>query len=328
MTFLHPEAMWLALILVPLNIILYRWYKHGAGDLKQAAGKWRRGRYENIFIVKWFFQSLFYNVFVLLIVLALSGVSWGQQPITEERRGLDITFCIDISRSMLAGDVDPSRLERTAQVIRVLMENIRDARFNVVLFKGNAVQVIPFTEDTYTIESFLDTISPSAITASGTNIEAGIRLSAETLRETPERNQYILLFSDGENIGSQKARVIRYSEELNIPIFAIAAGTSEGSEIQLADGSYVVNTQGERVVSRTDIDFLRNIADASEGRLFSLSDSQLITEILSSISGMDGETVQGIRLEETPRYRIFVLFGLFCLLIVLGVRVYRWKDTF
>jgi Ca-activated chloride channel family protein len=143
------------------------------------------------------------------------------------------------------------------------------------------------------------------------------------------RFRAVVLFSDGEAQSGNANAAAQRARELNIPIFTVVTGTADGATIPLANGGVVHDRNGKVVVTRADPRLMRNIARASGGRSFSLSDPAVFSALLSSIQKLAGlRSSEGFRLVDIPRYAIFLGLALFFLFLSLGVRVVKWKDVF
>ena len=329
MTVAEPRAFWLLLVLGPIVLVQWRELVRGRHDLKLLYGQWQHHEVMNLFVVKWFVSSLFFDAAVFFLVFAAAGFSWGQAPIEEDRRGLDIAIATDISRSMLAADISPSRLDRSRDVMRALLQEFPAARFSATMFKGHAVTAIPLTADTVALEGFIDALHPNMFSATGTNIEAGVRAAYRSFFPGSSRHRVIVLFTDGESLDGVPIRAARDAAASGVPIFVVAAGTEAGAPIILADGSQVRDERNAVVVTRLDLDVVSQVAAASGGAMIRLQDgdafSRLVTEIRSHEAVM---TSEGFRLVPVERFRFFLFPALFCLFCYSAIRVIRWKELF
>ncbi len=325
----NPGGLWYLLILIPMVILLWRRYFSGARDIKALGGAWRSQRLLNVYLVKSFFSGLTFVLFCVFTILALSGISWGRYPVSERYLGSDVALTIDISRSMLAEDVYPSRLARTAGVIEGLLDRAKRSRFSVVVFKGIGVQVIPLTEDTSVISSFLQSMGPGVLSSPGTDIEKGVDAALESLSLRDGNKKMILLFTDGGALSGVAEAAARRAAARSIPIYAIAAGSAAGAPIPLGGGRYVTHRDGERVITRVNDPLLERIASTSGGKLLPLDDPLLLTKLTAIVNrpGGGGGSVE-FRFEPRDQYRSFLVLALLCLALFVGVRVVRWRDTF
>lgn len=325
----YPAGLWFLLILIPVALLLWSRYRSGSRDLRALAGAWRSERLLNVYLVKSFFSGLVFLLFCLSTVLALAGISWGRYPVAERYFGSDVALVIDVSRSMLAEDVYPSRLARSAGVIQALVDQERGDRFSVVVFKGTAVQVIPLTEDTDVITSYLQSIAPGVLSSPGTDIERGIDVALDSLRLKDGNKKMILLFTDGGALSGNAEAAARRAAQLSVPVTAIAAGGSAGVPIPLGDGRYVLDSSGNRVLTRVNDALLERVASISGGRLLSLESPSLLSR-LSTIVNQPGRGGEGpaFRFEPRDQYQTFLVLALLFLGTFIGMRAVRWRNTF
>ncbi|HUX12786.1 MAG TPA: VWA domain-containing protein [Spirochaetia bacterium] len=324
-----PGALWFLLLLFPIVLILIRSYGFGRHDLRVLGGRWQREELGNVYLVKSFFSGLFFCLFFTFAVLSLAGISWGQTPAEDDRAGLDIVIAIDVSRSMLAEDVKPSRLDRSRDIIRGLLRELPGTRYGIAVFKGSGAAVIPITEDRLSIESLMDYLSPAMLTAPGTNIESGIDTALSMFPSATGRFRAMILFSDGEaQDGNPYAAADRATKD-GIPIFTVVAGTTQGSTVPLPDGQVVRDGSGRPIESRANIGVLDDISQVTGGVSVQLTDPGVFSELLSALQRHAGSrSTGGFTLADVPRYRIFLGLALMFLVFSLGIRVVKWKNTF
>ena len=324
----HPELLWLLFILLPVSLILWRRYITGKRDLRAVGGDWLKLEFENVYIVKWFFQAFFYLLFVFFIVVSLSGPKWGSRPIPDEREGQEILFLFDISNSMLAEDITPSRLKRSAALARTIVDAAPAARYGIAGFKGHASLILPITEDLAAVHNVLESISPDMISSPGTDIESGIRVGLDSFTSIFESHKYLVLFTDGEYQTGNPAIVAPLVLDSAIDVHIVAVGTAEPSPIPLRSGEYMKDDAGNTLTTTLRADTLEAFAEASEGRLYLAANSGARSELISAISGIDFDIRWRFAYQTFDRYHVFLLVGLFCLFVSAGVRFIKWRNTF
>lgn len=338
MTLDRPELLALLLLLVPLALLARLSYLRGRQDLlRLTAGRQdlrlaapaRRplppGSLLDDFFLKSFFTFLFFALFVAGAVFALAGPRWGQTAVEEERSGREVVLVLDVSNSMLARDVVPSRLEAARAVGRYLLQNLPDSRFALVAFKGRAVRLLPLTEDTHAVESFLAQVSGRWIAAAGTDIEQGIAAGLESFLPGQGAARAIVLFTDGESLSGDPSRAARRAGRAQAPILVVSAGTVEGAGIRV-EGTEVKDEGGRAVVSRLRPEPLARIAGLSGGKVIPL-DARAGAELVARLAGGSrGEFAPGIVLVRRERYRLPLLLALIFLALSLGVRGVRLRS--
>jgi len=323
----NPAGLWFLLLLLPVGLILVLGYRTHRADLVALAGRWRERTVHNVHLVKWFFAALALVLFVLFTALAASGISWGQYAVSTSYTGTDVALLVDVSRSMLAEDVYPSRIKRVSGVIRDVIGTNPGTTFSLVVFKGKAVEIVPPTEDDESLYSVDAALDPTMFSSTGTDIEQGIRVAAGSFPAQDGAKRVILLFSDGGALTGDALRAAHDAALRNISVSVVAAGTAAGGEIPLGNGNYVLNPAGRRVVTQVDAAELAKIAQAGGGTLFTLTDPLITQKLDALIAGGSVKAGAGeYRYQTREQYRLFVVAGLICLLIVISTRVVRWKG--
>ena len=327
MSIQYPHVLWLLLLTIPFTLFFFIKYENNKNVLKELIGRWRFNTFSNVFMVKIFFYILFSNLFLIFLILSFSGIKFGTSLVEEDRSGYEIVFAVDISKSMLARDLYPTRLERAAGGVESFMNIMPDARFGLVLFKGEALRIIPLTEDIYSITMVLDNLTTDLISAPGSNIEEGIDAALETFREVG-RFKVILLFTDGEIFDGNALDKAKFAGDQNIPIIPVGMGTEKGTEIYLEDGTRILDKNGEPVVTKINIELLEEIARLSNGKVFKYNEVQEIKDQLFYIlrNLEPGEWDKGLKLEENDIHDIFLILSIIFFIISFLIRGWRWKN--
>ena len=328
MTVTNPIAFLLLLVLLPIGVIMWRRYVTGTADLRALTGLWRKVEFSNVFVVKWFFSSLCLLMFVIFSVLALAGIYWGNEPVTTDRKGREVIFLMDVSRSMLAQDIVPSRLLRASAIAKSIIERGPESRFGIVVFKGAANLVIPITEDSASLLNFLDSIHTDLLSASGTNIELGIRTAIGSFSENIETGRTIILFTDGGFLEGNPLKAALEVSRQRIDLIVVAAGTNKASPIPLADGSFVTDENGMIVTTSLREDVIREIARVSEGSLHNINEPGIVNDLDQLLSRMGLPRMGGFSFETQNRYRLFLLISLLWLGLALVLKTVKWKNVF
>ena len=206
---------------------------------------------------------------LLLMSLALIRPYYGSQDIEIDSSGYDYMFLVDVSRSMLAKDVPPSRIELGKRKIKDLLEEFvkkgATNRYGITLFAGSSYALCPITDDVAVVRQFVNAISPDMVTSLGSNLEAGITTALERFSKSKSKNGRILLISDGEDDQIALKRVLTLIRSSDIPFDVLGVGTVEGSPIELEDGLFIRDNKGLIVNSKLNDNSLREIAKAANG---------------------------------------------------------------
>lgn len=186
----------------------------------------------------------------ILVVLALCRPQWGHVDIPRESRGLDILVALDVSRSMLADDLSPNRLEAAKHSLNGMVSRLDGDRIGLVAFAGSAFLVCPFTQDYAAFSSMVEEVSTQTVPKGGTSLESAVDESLRAFGVSTTPAKALIVISDGEDhTGDLETAATRLSKA-GITVFAIAAGTAQGAIIPLGNGDFVRDAKGTPVVSR------------------------------------------------------------------------------
>jgi Ca-activated chloride channel homolog len=324
----RPELLLCALVVLPVMLILWRRYVSGHKDLAGLSGSWLKVDISNVYIVKSFFSSLFFVLFVLLMVAAAAGFRWGSRPVPDERSGREIIFVMDLSNSMLAEDIVPSRLKRSAILAKEIVQSSPGVRFAVVGFTGQASLLLPATEDLTALDNLLNALHPEMITAQGTDIEAGLLRGIESFTEIFESRRTLVLFTDGELLSGDPARLARRVEDEKISLVIVGVGGSTPVPVPLGGGVYLTDTDGNRLTTELRLDVLEKLGEATGGTMFLANESGIRDLLIEQTVGPGSSVRWGYDIRSTDRYRFFLGLALLFLTLSVAVRIVRWRKMF
>lgn len=202
-----------------------------------------------------------------LLIFAAARPQYGEKEQTIKRQGIEVMVALDISNSMLAEDVAPSRLDKSKQMLSKMIDGMRDDKIGLVVFAGESFVQLPITCDYISAKMFLSTISPDLIKTQGTAIGEAINTSIRAFgSEQSEASRAIILITDGENHEDDALAAAKKAQEMGIQVFVIGVGKPEGAPIPIAGtNNYRKDRQGNVVVSRLNEDMCRDIAAAGKG---------------------------------------------------------------
>jgi Ca-activated chloride channel homolog len=194
---------------------------------------------------------------------------WGEEKVAVERRGVDLIFCLDVSRSMLARDMEPTRLERAVRDIRAVLPSLEGGdRVGLVVFAGEARLWIPLTHDLPSFGGLLDEVDSDAVKTGGTDLAAALRKALSLADPSQASTTVVVLLTDGEDLAGEGRQAAQELAAADVRVHAVGYGSALGSKITMASGSgeqFLRDQQGNEVVSRMDPDSLRAMAAATGG---------------------------------------------------------------
>jgi Ca-activated chloride channel family protein len=252
---------------------------------------------------------------LLLGGLAMAEPQCGGHSEVAKSFGIDVVIAIDASRSMLARDVKPSRLERAKLELSGLLDKLPGDRVGLVVFAGDAFVQCPLTSDFAAAKLFLKAIDPSAMPVPGTDVARAMETSEQLLTEakTGAKGQAIVLLTDGEDFSDGVSDALKSLKDKGIRVLPVGIGSAAGEPIPEVDKKgnvvgYVKDRQGNTVMSRLDEDGLQKIADATDGVFIrSVPGSIGVAEVADELSRMEKtERESRITVSYDERYAVFL----------------------
>jgi Ca-activated chloride channel family protein len=270
--------------------------------------------------------AVLYWLCALLLSLALTRPQWGVIEETVHQQGLDIVIAIDLSSSMRAEDVKPSRIENARQELAFLVDELKGNRIGLVGFAGSAFLFCPLTLDTDAVELFLDEMTIEAVPVPGTALGQAIRTAAATFelgaKDDQGGSKVLLLLTDGEDHESDPVGAAKEAAKKGIIIDTIGLGTAEGSYIPDPEhGDFVKDENGQTVLSKLDGRVLEEISKTTGGTFMRLDASKDgLTSYLKTLQRRQtrslGEKTDVRRHERFP-YFLMLSAGAFMLALIL-----------
>lgn len=274
LTFARP-ALLHALWLLPLVALLYWWAERRRRALigRIVAPKLRNLLAGNASHVRRWFRGACVVGALALLIITMAGPRLGYDTLEVQHRGRDVIIAMDVSRSMLAPDVAPSRLQRAKLLAEDLIAELGSDRVGLVAFAGSAFLQAPLTLDHGAVLAALDELDTSVIPRGGTNIDAAIRIAEEAFGKAEGFSKALVIISDGEELDTDGLAAAKRAGAAGIRIFTVGVGSAEGSEIPLGGGDFVRDGAGKVVQSRLDSARMAEIAEAAGGFYVPLDDA-------------------------------------------------------
>lgn len=210
----------------------------------------------------------------LTLLLLLGLVAWmdprlGDEPIQVERRGLDLIFCLDTSRSMLARDLEPTRLARAMQDVRGVLPDLQGGdRAGLVVFAGQARLWIPLTHDMDSFRGLLEEVDTDVVKTGGTDLAAALRKALEVADPDNATTTVVVLLTDGEDLAGAGQQAATELKDKGLVVYTVGYGSAMGSKITVPSGGsegFLRDKDGSEVISRMDPDSLRAVAAVTGG---------------------------------------------------------------
>lgn len=203
------------------------------------------------------------------IVLGLVNPKLGAKTETVKREGIDIVFAIDVSKSMLAEDVAPNRLEKSKQIVSQIINQLGSDRIGIVAYAGSAFPVLPVTTDYSVAKMFLQNMNPGMVSSQGTSLGEALKLSATFFDEDSKTSKLVIMISDGEDHEEGVGDAVEEAAKNGLKIITIGVGTEKGEPIPFRRNGVVERFQRDQndevVVTKLSEETLKEIASNTKG---------------------------------------------------------------
>jgi Ca-activated chloride channel family protein len=256
-----------------------------------------------------------------LLIIALANPKMGTKLETVKRQGVDIVFALDVSKSMLAEDIAPSRLDKAKQIMNKIIENLASDRVGIIIYAGNSYPLLPITTDHAAARMFLQNANPDMVSSQGTSINEAIERGITYFDNDEQTNRFLFIVSDGEDHEENALSMAEQAKREGIKIYTVGVGTEKGSPIPIRDNgsviSYKKNSKGEVVITQMKPEVLVDIAREGNGKYINGNKTQetidIIEELLVKAEKSEFETKQFSDYKD--QFQWFLGFGILFLLI-------------
>ena len=318
------ENIWLwAFIIIPMMLIIYLWTYFWKKRIQKGFGS-------SIVLKRLspdlsFFKSTLKFVVLCLaisfLIIGLVNPKIGSKLETIKREGVDIVFAIDVSKSMLAEDVAPNRLEKSKQLVTQIINNLASDRVGIIAYAGKAFPQLPITTDYASAKMFLQSMNTDMLSSQGTAIDEAIQLSRNYYDDDEQTNRVLIIISDGEDHNDLSVEVAETASEEGIKIYTIGVGSEKGGPIPLKRNgvvmSYKKDQNNETVITRLNQETLRTIANKANGDYINGNQTaDVVKQIRDALNAMDKKEFEGKEFAEyKDQFQWFLGIGLFFLIL-------------
>jgi len=268
------------------------------------------------------------------IILGLVNPKIGTKMETVKREGIDIVFAMDVSKSMLAEDVAPSRLEKSKQIVSQIINQLGNDRIGIVAYAGSAFPVLPITTDYGVAKMFLQSINTDIVSSQGTSLDEAIKLSATYFDEKSKTSKLLIMISDGEDHSEGAESAAEEANKLGMKIITIGVGTEKGSAIPLrVNGvveSFKRDANNEVVITKLNKEGLTTIAKATKGGYVDGNNTKAVLDYvknaLDNIQKTEFESTQMADFQSQFQWFLGFAFALLFLDVFLLERKTKWVE--
>jgi Ca-activated chloride channel family protein len=256
------------------------------------------------------------------IIIGLVNPKMGTKVEKVKRQGIDIVFAVDVSKSMLAEDVAPNRLEKSKQLVSQLINQLGSDRIGIIAYSGSAFPVLPMTSDYAVAKMFLQSMNPAMISSQGTSIDQAIDLANIKFFDKKDKtNKLLILISDGEDHTDNTETAAEDAQKNGIKIITIGVGTEKGGPIPLKRNGVVESFQRDKddqvVITKRNAEILSKIANSSKGGYIDGNSTKVVVDYVKKVIDNTEKTEFGATqmADLKSQFQWFLGFGFFLLLL-------------
>lgn len=274
-------------------------------------------------------QSIFKSILKVIVLslaiacfaIALVNPKIGTKLETVKREGVDVVFAIDVSKSMLAEDVAPNRLEKSQQLVTQIINSLASDRIGIIAYAGSAFPQLPITTDYASAKMFLQSMNTDMLSSQGTAINEAIELAKTYYNDEEQTNRVLFIISDGEDHEGDSVDVAEEASEEGIRIFTIGVGTTKGGPIPIKRNGVVLNYKkdqnGETVITKLQEETLKDIASEANGEyLYNNITSETVDAVTEILQNMDKKEFEAKQFADfKDQFQWFLGFGIFFLFL-------------
>ncbi len=317
--FEDPQYLYLLLLIPVLAVIRFITYRNKKKRLRKFGdprllkelmpdvSRWRPG------IKFWLLEAA-----LALLILMLARPQMGTRISHEKRTGIETIICLDISNSMLAEDVTPSRLDRAKMMVENLVDHFTDDKIGLIVFAGDAFVQLPITSDYVSAKMFLSNIDPSMMATQGTDIARAIEMATHSFTQEKGIGKAIIVITDGEDHEGGAVEAAEAAKKDGMRVYMLGIGSTKGAPIPISGSSdYMTDNTGQTVMSALNEDMCRQIASGGGGAYIHVENNSnaqdLLDQELDKLSKK--ETQSTIYSDYDEQFQAFGILALLLLII-------------
>ena len=315
----NPTYLWL-LLLIPLLAIIYlyslrqskrRLKRFGSLKLMHQLSPMASPRRK---LVKFVLAELILTLLILIVARPQIGNKIANNT---SREGIEVIMALDISNSMLATDVVPSRLDKSKLMVEGLMNKFTKNKLGLIVFAGDAFVQLPITSDYVSAKMFLDNINPSLIGTQGTDIGKAINLAMHSFTPNTQTGKAIVVITDGEDNEGGAEAMAKQAQEKGIKVFILGIGSTQGTTIPMPNGEDLRDANGNIVKTHLNEEMCKKIADAGHGVYIHVDNSSVADALLERELGklQKGEINNVVYSDYDEQFQAFALLVVLSLII-------------
>lgn len=257
---------------------------------------------------------------ILFLVLAMMDPLFGEEEVRVKREGIDVVYALDLSKSMDAEDVAPSRLDKGKKVIFESVDRLGGDRVGLIVFAADSYVISPLTNDYGAIQSYIQSAETYLISQQGTNFADVLLKSSELFEGAPTTGKLLVIISDGEDNEASISKAIDLAKNNNLHIAAMGVGTERGGPIPVRGGNfeeYKRNRRGETVISKLNESSMKSLAKSSSGTYIYIGQTrEAVDELHRYLNSLDKDVHEtALRRDKKHIFQWFLAIGLLLIFI-------------
>ena len=258
-------------------------------------------------------KIIFRSTYFFLMIIALLGPSFGSSKKEIKVIGKDIMIAIDLSESMNANDIQPSRLEKIKFELKKIIDEFNSDRIGIIMFSNEAYIQCPLTYDKNALNLFIETLNTGLLPNSGTDFGPPLDLSLDKLLadkiQENNKSKIIILISDGEDFGENTYEIVDKIKKSSIKLFTVGIGTAQGTRITLRNGVFKKDKDGKEIITKLNSTTLKKIANETKGKYFEISNQRnQINRMIYEIKKIKGNLIDSKSIDVTKNKYFYFLF--------------------
>tara|TARA_B110000014_G_scaffold166196_1_gene117601 strand:+ start:579 stop:1550 length:972 start_codon:yes stop_codon:yes gene_type:complete len=273
-------------------------------------------------IKKVIYKLILRSSYFFLMIIALLGPSFGDNKKEVNIVGKDIMILVDLSESMNADDIKPTRLEKVKFEMKKIINQFSSDRIGIIMFSSEAYVQCPLTYDKNALNLFIETLNTSLVPNSGTDFGPALELSLSKLEDETSNNKeinskVIILISDGEDFGEDTESSLEQIKSSSIKLFSVGIGSTQGSKILLRNGKFKKDNEGNDVITKLNSNSLKETASYTGGKYFEISNEMNQTDnLISEIVNIKGDYIESKTVDVTENKYFYFLFSALILMLI------------
>ena len=315
--------------LIVVFLLVFIWKKHT--QKKFAHTKALRQLSPNRSFFKSWLKVIILSLAIASLALALVNPKIGTKIETVSRAGVDVVFALDVSKSMLAEDIAPNRLDKSKQLVTQIINSLGGDRVGIIGYAGSAFPQVPITTDFSTTKLFLNSMNTDMVSSQGTAITEAIKMAETYYNDADQVNKVLFIISDGEDHEGSISEIVNEAANLGIRIYTIGVGTPEGGPIPIKRNGilqhYKRDQNNQQVITRLDATKLNEIATKGNGKyLDGTNTNEVVEQVTTILNGMNQKEFEAKQFTDfKDRFQWFL--GLAILLLVIELLLLERKTA-